>query len=87
VSKYDPLFRHLCQAGDQAVTMSFDEIELLVGPLPSAASTSATWWANESAGRASTQARAWTNAGREVERVDRRERIVRFSRPGWRRGA
>ena len=86
MSKYDPLFRHLCQAGDDALTMSFDEIEALVGPLPAAASSSAAWWSTD-AGRVSAQARAWTNAGREVERVDRHARTVRFSRPGWRRGS
>jgi hypothetical protein len=66
--------------------MTFEEIERLVGELPASATAHAAWWANESTPR-HTQAKAWLNAGREVEHVDRARRRVRFSATGWRRGA
>ena len=86
MGKYDPLFESLCRAGDQEVDMTFDEIEALVGPLPASAARHKAWWTNEAAG-SHMQARAWLNAGREVERVDQTRRVVRFSAPQWRRGA
>ena len=86
MAKYDPLFEHLCRVGDTPVVMTFDEIDALVGGLPPASGQQA-WWANESGGARHVQARAWLNAGREVEHVDRQGRRVRFSAPTWRRGA
>ena len=86
MAKYDPLFEHLCRAGDAPVEMTFDEIEVLVGALPPSASRQA-WWANEAGGSRHVQASAWLNACREVEHVDRQARRVRFSAPTWRRGA
>lgn len=87
VAKYDPLFEHLCRAGDHPVEMTFDDVEALVGDLPPSATSSRAWWANEARAGRHVQARAWLNAGREVEHVDRRARRVRFSSPTWRRGA
>jgi hypothetical protein len=55
--------------------------------LPASATKFKQWWENESAGGRHVQARAWLNAGREVERVDLVERVVRFSAAGWRRGS
>lgn len=86
MAKYDPLFEHLCRAGDHPVEMTFNDIEALVGALPPSAAQQA-WWTNEAAGSRHVQARAWLNAGREVEHLDRRARRVRFSAPTWRRGA
>jgi hypothetical protein len=85
--KYDPLFRHLCRAGDGPVEMSFDEVEALVGPLPASATRQRTWWSNEPIGGRHAHALAWVNAGREVESVDVGRRLVRFSAAQWRRGA
>ena len=87
MAKYDPLFEHLCRAGDGPVELSFDEVSRLVGGLPASATSQATWWANEARGAAHAQARAWLNAGREVEHVDRSAGRVRFSAAGWRRGS
>jgi hypothetical protein len=87
MAKYDQLFEFLCRAGDDAVEMSFDQIEELVGPLPASARQRTAWWSNELAGASNAQASAWTRAGREVESVDRSAERVRFSRAGWRRGA
>jgi hypothetical protein len=87
VAKYDPLFKFLCQAGNQPVELTFDEIEYLVGALPASARRYSAWWANESAGTQHVQAIAWINAGREVVSVDRDHGRVRFSAATWRRGA
>ena len=85
--KYDPRFEHLCRGGDGPVEMSFDEIAWLVGGLPASAERWQAWWANVAEGGRHVQARAWLNAGREVEEVDRVTRRVGFSAPRWRRGA
>ncbi len=87
VAKYDPLFDHLCRAGDGPVEMTFEEIDRLVGGLPASATRWPAWWANEAAGSRHVQARAWLEAGREVEYVDRAGRRVRFSAATWRRGS
>ena len=87
VAKYDPLFEHLCRAGTGAVEMTFTEIAQLVGSLPESATRYQAWWENESEGGRHVQARAWLNAGREVERVDLAAGRVWFSAPTWRRGS
>lgn len=86
VAKYDPLFEHLCRSGDGPLEMSFDDIERLVGELPASASRSTAWWTNQPEGR-NVQARAWSNAGRDVVRVDLAARQVTFGPATWRRGA
>jgi hypothetical protein len=87
VAKYDALFEFLCRADDGPVELGFDDVERLVGPLPASASKLPGWWANDADGPSHAQARAWLNAGREVERVDRGARRVRFSAARWRRGS
>jgi hypothetical protein len=88
MAKYDPLFRHLVTADAAApVEMTFDDIERLVGPLPSSATKYSAWWNNEQSDTTHVQALAWLNAGREVEHVDRSARQVRFSAARWRRSS
>ena len=87
MAKYDPLFEYLCRASDAPVELTFDEVERLVGPLPVSATKFKQWWENESTDGRHVQAKAWLNAGREVERVDLNERFVRFSAASWRRGS
>ena len=87
MGKYDPLFEHLCRAPDAPVEMTFEEIAALVDGLPPTATRTSAWWGNDPAGPRHVQARAWLNAGREVERVDRVAGRVRFSAPSWRRGS
>lgn len=87
VAKYDPLFEFLCRAEDGPVELTFGQIEVLVGQLPASATEHTAWWANEADGGRHVQARAWLNAGREVEWVDRGRQRVRFSPAGWRRGS
>ena len=85
MAKYDPLFKHLCRAGDGPVEMSFAEIDRLVGGLPASATTHSAWWHNEVAG-SHVQARAWIEGGRQVDRVDLNAQRVWFSAASWRRG-
>jgi hypothetical protein len=86
MAKYDPLFRHLVNAGSEPVEMTFTEIGTLVGGLPESARRHSAWWSNDLDGR-HVQAKAWLEAGREIEAVDRHGGRVRFSAPHWRRGS
>lgn len=86
MAKYDPLFEHLCRAGDGPVEMSFEDVAALVGGLPKSANTYQVWWANELDGR-HVQAAAWMNAGRAVDHVDLAHQVVRFSAARWNRGS
>jgi hypothetical protein len=87
VAKYDPLFRHSCTVNDGPVEMTFDGIEQLVGPLPRSATLHREWWSNEEGDTRHMQARAWLNAGRNLDSVDRPARRVRFSAARWRRSS
>ena len=86
MAKYDPLFEHLCVAGDRPLEMSFDAIAQIVGGLPKSAYTYRPWWGNEIEGR-HVHAHAWMNAGRQVEHVDLNRQIVRFTKVRWNRGS
>jgi hypothetical protein len=66
--------------------MTFTEIDRLVGDLPASARRLAAWWSNDRDGR-HVQAKAWLEAGREVEWVDVGRGRVRFSAPKWLRGS
>lgn len=69
MSKYDPLYQHLLFSGRGTVTMSFSEIEDVLGkPLPASAHKHNEWWANNPSGH--TQAKAWHMASYKTERVD-----------------
>jgi hypothetical protein len=65
VKKYEPLREHLASmpADIASVTMSFDEVEDIVGGLPPSARKFRQWWANDS----KVEARAWRAAGWHVD--------------------
>jgi hypothetical protein len=68
MGRYDPLFRHLSTISDDAMEMTFDEIEQLVGPLP--ATTKREWWTNDQVTRPA-HARNWvTPAARSTPSTD-----------------
>jgi len=75
MAMYDPLADHLQGAGDR-ISMSFGEIEDLVGSLPPSARKYRQWWENS---RSHVQAEAWMSAGYEVSEVDASEERVVFS--------
>ncbi len=82
VSKYDALNRDLiskANAGERNVSMTFSEIERILGdPLPASARKYRPWWGNEKAeGR--SQARAWMDAGWKIGHVDINSEQVTFN--------
>jgi hypothetical protein len=79
VGKYDRLREHLARVGRDEVTMTFAEIERLVGGLPASATTHRPWWGNQRSARR-VQARSWMDAGYEVDHVDQAAGVVCFRR-------
>ncbi len=79
-TKYWPLFNHLQQSSQAEITLSFAEIEaLLGGRLPESARESRGWWSNRSSGPA--QASAWMAAGYHVKGLDLEQETVTFRKP------
>ena len=77
-SKYYPLFKHLQYCDQEAVTLTFAEIEALMeGTLPASALSKKNWWSNRDSSRA-LQAIAWISAGYQVESVDLIQQSVTF---------
>ncbi|WEJ99344.1 MAG: hypothetical protein P0Y59_20810 [Candidatus Sphingomonas phytovorans] len=77
---YLPLRDFLAARGDRAVSLSFKEIEDLIGrPLPSSASgaVSRQWWSNAPS---HSQARAWLSLGRKAK-LNLAAQMITFSRP------
>ncbi len=82
MNKYDPLENHLVKSGQDVITMSFAELEAILGAsLPPSALKYSVWWANEGGrpGTMHTHAVAWYRAGYRAE-ADRSVRRVRFIR-------
>jgi DNA-binding transcriptional regulator YiaG len=77
-SKYYPLFEHLQHCDQGAISLTFAEIETLMGcSLPSSAFKKRNWWSNRDSASA-LQARAWVHAGYQVETVDLSQQTVTF---------
>ncbi len=80
-SKYWPLFDHLQQSEANEATLSFAEIEALMGVgLPSSARSRRGWWSNRSSG--SLQAAAWMEVGYHVDGLDLEQERVTFRKLG-----
>lgn len=62
--KYGPLRAHLEASGKDRVTMTFRQIEELIGKLPKSASLYLAWWGNH---EGNSQAKAWMAAHYLVE--------------------
>lgn len=78
MAKYDPLNLFLASTDDVVVTLSFAEIERLLGDmLPASARKHAAWWANETDGN-HVEARAWLDAGFRTQNLDLNAQIVEF---------
>jgi hypothetical protein len=79
MSKYDPLAAYLKQLRQREITLSFAEIEGVIGsPLPSSAHTYNAWWANENGATSHVQCSAWLLAGYKAH-ADLRIQEVRFT--------
>lgn len=75
--KYWPLFDHLRRSGQDEITLTFAQIETVLGAnLPPSARTRRGWWSNRSKG--SLQASAWMEAGYHVEELDLEREQVTF---------
>ncbi len=64
MSRYAALTDHLSTLDADAITLSFDEIDELVGGLPPSARKHASWWANSN--KPSGQSRHWMSVGRRA---------------------
>jgi DNA-binding XRE family transcriptional regulator len=79
-SKYAPLFDYLRRALYDEVTLTFAEIEALIGEtLPPSARTGRGWWSNRS--KESPQAAAWMSADYHAEDLDLDLERVTFRKP------
>ncbi len=81
MAKYDPLFSYFQQQSTQMeITIAFTTIaDILQAPLPPSAFEYQAWWSNERLG-SHVQARAWLDAGWEVDTVNLAEQWVKFVR-------
>ena len=63
MGKYDPLGEYLRAQAESEMTLSFREIERIIGAALPASAMSARWWANDGGSRtAHAQKMAWTRA-------------------------
>ena len=80
MSKYEPLMDYLRTHRGDACSLSFLDIERIIGcSLPASARAHRSWWGND---RTHTQARAWMQAGFGAEPSSRRIEPVVFRRVG-----
>ncbi len=79
--KYDPLKRYLEAAREPSVSLSFEQIEQILGSaLPASARKHPAWWSNSPAGHVNAQ--AWLDVGYFSEQLDlAHERLVFARRP------
>jgi len=69
MSKYEPLERYLKIAGKPRLSITFAQIEKILGsPLPSSARRYPAWWSNNEGSH--VQAQAWLQSGYHTEQVD-----------------
>ena len=81
-TKYHALFEHLLFSGRGRHSMSFAEIESVIGaPLPPSARTREEWWSNSTSGH--SQARAWMRASYRTSKVDLDAEKVDFTLEDW----
>ncbi len=77
-TKYAPLGYYLNHTDALQVTLSFKDIEKIVGlSLPATAKKHPQWWANRHAA-GSTQCDSWIKVGWQVFHVDRHRQEVTF---------
>lgn len=79
-SKYYPLFEHLQYCNQEETTLTFAEIEALMGSLlPGSALSKKNWWSNRDSSSA-LQAGAWISASYHIKSVDLNQQAVTFRR-------
>jgi hypothetical protein len=84
-TKYHPLFEHLLFSGQGRLSMTFSEIEHVIGGLlPPSARKREEWWSNSPNGH--SQARAWLRASYRTSQVNLASETVDFVLDGWPEG-
>jgi len=84
-TKYHPLFEYLLFSGQGQITLSFAEVEAILGAsLPPSARKREEWWSNSPSGH--SQARAWLRANYRTSNVDLAREKVDFGLEGWPEG-
>ena len=77
-SRYAPIGEHLANVKKNTVTLTFDEIEDLIGgELPASAHKHRAWWANTDT---HSQALIWISNGWLISEADLQEGTVTFKR-------
>lgn len=79
MSRYAALTAKLLKHEEPRLTMSFDELDEIVGGLPDSAKKYGAWWANNAASQ--THSRFWLDAGRRAS-PDFRNRLAVFTLDG-----
>lgn len=80
--KYAPLEKYLCDLpkGRREITLRFEQMEIILKTkLPSSAYEDRRWWDHEKEGN-HVNARAWSNAGWNIESLDVKQKWVKFVR-------
>lgn len=79
-SKYQPLQEYLEKNNAAEITLTFTEIEEIIGnTLPDSARTKRQWWGNRNKG--ALQAISWIKAGYNVTKINLDEKKITFSKP------
>ncbi len=82
-SKYDRLADHLLAIGAATITLTFAEVEAVVGPLPPQARYAPAWWGATPSGHyGHAHAIRWRQAGYVADRPDFIAGAVTFRRVG-----
>jgi hypothetical protein len=81
MGKYDPLGTFLRRQRHDAVSLTFRDIERIIGGILPKASADPAWWTVDGSGGAVPHASAWTSA-RFAPEVDFKNELVRFVRMG-----
>lgn len=81
-TKYHPLFEYLLYSGQGQISMTFKEIESVLGSsLPPSAREREEWWSNSPRGH--SQARSWLRAGYRTSGVNLSAETVAFRIEGF----
>lgn len=76
MAKYTPLVRYLRRQRTTEVTLTFRDIERIVGGFLPKASSDLDWWRAEAAASVSPQMRAFAEAGFDPKPEIRSERVL-----------
>lgn len=79
MSKYEPLTQFLARNGAEKISLTFEDIEKLIGAkLPGSASKYRAWWSNNPSN--SVMTKAWLDAGYVSKDVSLAERKLVFQK-------